>query len=222
MTSKDVLSILEFNKCQQSASIFRRLKDNNLECFGVQIGKLEKLAKQLGKNHAVAMELWQTNIFDARMLACLLAEPLIITDDELNMMVKRTDVWLISHILCSRLIPKTPNVDKLAVKWIDSENNHVKRCGYLSLAHLSRTKKCPDEFFYPVIERIQNNIQNEENFVKDAMNSALYYFGKRNEELRLIILDIIRDIGSIEVDYGDNSCTPINIKYHLGRSKHNT
>lgn len=212
------LSVLQGSGNKQSVAIYQRMKDNHLKCFGVHIGKIEKIAKTIPKNNNLAYDLWETDYLEARLLACMLFEPGKISEIDITKIASRQDVWIVSYMLCSRLLPKIPNVQLHAYSWINSPNEHLRRCGFLTLGYASRSRKYSDEYYYQAIEIIQNTIQQEENFVKDAMNTALYNFGKRSKELGLIILDILKDIGEIKVDYGENSCSPINVKYHIERT----
>jgi 3-methyladenine DNA glycosylase AlkD len=58
-------------------------------------------------------------------------------------------------------------------------------------------------------------MQDEENWVKAAMNAALMGIGKRNLKLNKAALKAARTIGPVEIDYGNNSCEPIDITKHL-------
>ncbi len=218
MNLEFALSLLQANGTKQSATIYKRMKDNNLNCFGVHIGKIEKLAKSIPKNNILAIDLWNSDYLEARMFACLLFEPNMFSEDELTQIASRNNVWIISHFLCKRFLSKVQSVENLAYKWIDSSNTNLRRCGYLTLGYCARNKKHNDDFFYLAIENILKSIVKEENFVKDAMITALYNFGKRSSELGLIVIEIMNEIGEIKVDYGENSCTPINVKYHIERT----
>ena len=105
-----------------------------------------------------------------------------------------------------------------SIDWMDSKEDMRRRCGYLLLYELSknaRDKALDDRFFTGYIHRIAEAIQEEENWVKDAMNTSLMGIGKRNRKLNRAALKAARAIGPVEVDYGDNSCETIDIVKHL-------
>jgi hypothetical protein len=91
-----------------------------------------------------------------------------------------------------------------------------RRCGFALLYQIARdNKKLPDSWFIPLVERIGKELQSEENFVKDTMNSALFAIGKRSAQLNHFALETAKSIGKVIVDYGDNSCQAIDVVAHL-------
>jgi hypothetical protein len=76
-----------------------------------------------------------------------------------------------------------------------------------------------DSYFQPILDAIEKSLQSEENFVKDAMNNALFMIGRRSKSLNMCALEVANNIGQVEVDYGDNSCQPVNCVKHLSRER---
>ncbi len=96
--------------------------------------------------------------------------------------------------------------------------NPRRRCGYLLLYELSKNKRdqaLDDAFFSAYIDKIERNIQKEENWVKDAMQASMLGIGKRNRKLNNAAIKAARKYGTVEVDYGDNKCEPIDVVKHL-------
>jgi 3-methyladenine DNA glycosylase AlkD len=77
----------------------------------------------------------------------------------------------------------------------------------------------PDEYFEPYLEMIEKNLLAEENFVKDAMNTALMAIGSHSKWLNSRAVEIAGKLGKIEVDYGDNSCVVPDALKHLTAEK---
>ncbi len=217
MNQAQILQHIESQQCEQIEQIFRRRIGQDLVCYGMPYGKLKKLASQIGRNHPLAMELMNLNIFETKILASMIAHPKQISEAEIHQLMSREENWMVSQVLCTYLFGKVPKIESFAQKWISSDSSYHRRCGFLIMGELARQKRFSDEFFYPVIEQIQLSLQSEENFVKDAMCRVLYYVGKRNEELRQIILEIVNELGEIHIDYGSDTCNPPNIKFHLGK-----
>jgi 3-methyladenine DNA glycosylase AlkD len=116
----------------------------------------------------------------------------------------------------SKFIFKSIFCKKMSEKWREEKDNTKRRCGYAFLYYLARDKKnIKDDYFYPILEIIKNNIQNEENFVKDAINNALFAIGQRSKKLNLKCIEIANEVGKIVVNYGANSCEAIDVVKHL-------
>ena len=79
----------------------------------------------------------------------------------------------------------------------------------------SIAKTLDDVFFLGYIVHIQDELKNEENWVRDAMSAALMGIGKRNRILNTAAIRAAKAIGRIEVEYGDNGCKPLDVLKHL-------
>jgi hypothetical protein len=71
---------------------------------------------------------------------------------------------------------------------------------------LAKNKNVDDIYFDQFLSDIENNIQSEENNVKDAMNNSLLSWGQRSKDLNSRILKSFKKIGKVIVDYGETSC----------------
>lgn len=123
---------------------------------------------------------------------------------------------MLTHVFasCDATLAKTPFAFDLAKDWLDSDDEVRRRCAYGLLYELA--KKNPngmdDEFLLATIAHIQNNIHEEEMWVREAMNGALMGIGKRNKKLN----KAAKAIGPTDIDYGDdNSCKPLDVLKHL-------
>jgi 3-methyladenine DNA glycosylase AlkD len=130
-------------------------------------------------------------------------------------MVLDVDMWMMSHVFVQILFCKLPFAMEMAAPWREDSNFVKKRCGYAYLYYLSRDKRIEDSYFVPILDHIEKVIQTEENFVKDAMNNALFSIGQRSLAMNKRCLDIARKIGKVEVDYGDNTCQAVDVIKHL-------
>jgi 3-methyladenine DNA glycosylase AlkD len=115
-------------------------------------------------------------------------------------------------VYCSILLYKLDFVYDLITDWTDERDNIRRRCAFLLIYQLAKNnKKLHNSFFEDYLDRIEKNIRSEENFVKDAMNSALLAIGRRNIELNAGAISVAKKIGRITVDYGANSCQAPNV-----------
>ena len=216
MNKKEILNYLEENKDERGIKIWERAGVKGLRSVGIGVTKLKALGKKIGKNHELALELWNEPIYECKTLATIIDEPKKITRAQINQQSKELHFWLLSHSYCNYLLPKYPEIKELAEEWMQSKNDIERRCGFQLIYQIAKNdKKLPDEYFQPIINRIEKELQQEENFVKDAMNSAIWSIGMRNKTLNERCISAAKNIGLVEVDYGENSCEAINVVSHL-------
>ncbi|MCD4740730.1 DNA alkylation repair protein [archaeon] len=157
---------------------------NTKNAYGVSIYKLREIAKETGKDHELALNLWNTHIHEAQLLAALIDEPNKVTEKQMESWVKDLDSWDTCDIVCSNLFDKTPFAYTKIFEWSERPEEFVKRAGFALIATLAiHDKKAPDtQFtqFFPIIARESTD---QRNFVKKAVNWALRGIGKRNHTL---------------------------------------
>jgi 3-methyladenine DNA glycosylase AlkD len=220
MTKSEVVALLKKNRNERGIANWKRVGPKNLKSFGIGLTQLRKLAKQVGKDHTLALRLWQSDIYDAKVVGALIDEPKKMTREQAEAQVEDLQFSMLSHVYCScdATLAKAPFARDLAVDWTKSRDNIRRRCGYLLLYELAKNTKdetLDDAFFTKYVERIQKTIHKEENYVRDAMNASLLGIGKRNAKLNKTAVRAAKAIGPVEVDYGDNTCEPLDVVKHL-------
>lgn len=152
--------------------------------LGVSIPVLRKMAKEIGKNHSLALELWDSGIHEARILAGFIEEPAMVTKKQMESWVKDFDSWDVCDQVCSNLFDKNPFAYVKAVEWSKEKREFVKRAGYVLMACLAgHDKKADDSKFMKFFPVIVEGAIDERNFVKKAVNWALRQLGKRSHRL---------------------------------------
>lgn len=216
MTTSEVLALLDANKNERGIAHWERLGVPGMRSFGIGVTQLRKFSKQIGRDHSLFSELWMLPVYDVKILATLIADPKQLSNEQIDVQIPEAKHWLLSHSYCSNLLAKSPFALEKAVEWCAATDHLLRRCGYLLLYHLAKDdRSLPDDFFLPYLDNILNNLQDEENFVKDAMNNALVMIGQRNPKLHKTALEIAMKIGKVQVDYGDNACQAIDCVAHL-------
>ncbi len=217
MTLAEVKIILEEHKNERGIAVWQRTSINtNLKSFGIGLTQLKKIAKQIGKNHELALELWEDEYLDCMLLSCMVDDPKQVTLEQVKKQIKQLDYWMLAHAYCSVLMPKVSFLQELSEQWMLSEDAVEKRCGYLMLYEIAKNnKKLNNEYFSKYLNIIGAELQSQENFVKDAMNNCIWMIGSRSKELHALALQIAKQVGKVEVDYGDNSCEALNAEKHL-------
>lgn len=149
--------------------------------FGVSAPRLRALAREIGKSHVLALELWQTGIFDARILAGLVDEPARVTENQLERWVKDFDSWAVCDGSCNSLFRKTEFAWRKMREWCRREEEFVKRAGLVMMAVLAvHDKKAADTEFEKLLPVIKRKSDDDRLYVRKAVNWALRQVGKRN------------------------------------------
>ena len=150
----------------------------------------------------------------------LVDEPKKVTREQAEKQVEELHGGMLAHVFacCDATLAKTTFAVDLACDWVDSKDDMRRRCGFSLLYETSKDKKksAPgDAFFLAYIDRIRVSIHKEENWVKSSMLAALLGISKRNRKLNKAAIRAAEAIGLVEVDYGDNSCEPVDVLKHL-------
>jgi len=152
--------------------------------FGVSVPKLRILARRVGRNHLLALRLWETGLHDARLLATMIDDPLQVKIEQMDTWVRDFDSWDVVDGSCGNLFDKTPFAVAKAKEWCKREEEFVKRAGFVMMAELAvHDKEANDKVFLDFLPLIVGGASDERNFVKKAVNWALRQIGKRNTEL---------------------------------------
>jgi 3-methyladenine DNA glycosylase AlkD len=166
--------------------------------LGVKVPQMRKIAKEIGKDHKLALELWETGITEAMILASMVDVPDEVTEEQMEAWVQDFDSWDVCDQACMNLFDKTPLVWKKIHVWSDREEEYVKRAAYALIACLAvHDKGASDEVFISLIPVIKAGATDNRNYVKKAVSWALRNTGKRNPELNTVALVTARELQGI-------------------------
>lgn len=161
------------------------------KALGVAVGDLRNLAKTLGKNHHLAADLWATDIYDARMLACFVESPTEVTPAQMDQWARDFDSWAICDTACFTLFDRTPHAWKKIGPWSRKQPEFVKRGAYALIAGLAlHDKKAADDQFIECLPLIERESTDGRNFVKKAVSWALRSLGHRNALLHSAAMEL--------------------------------
>ncbi|HEY4979539.1 MAG TPA: DNA alkylation repair protein [Candidatus Acidoferrum sp.] len=153
-------------------------------CYGVAKPALDELAKEIGKNHQLALELWDSGVHDARILAGMVDDAKQVTASQMERWVRDFDNWDICDGTCCHLFVFTKAAWTKAYAWSKRKNEFQKRAGFALAAYLAyRDKAASDGEFREFLKVIEREARDERNFVRKAVNWALRNIGKRNLRL---------------------------------------
>ena len=166
--------------------------------YGVWIPDLRALAKELGRDHDLARELWRIDCRETRILAAMVGEPARVDEALMEEWVVCFRDWEVCDQCCMNLFEKTDLSWKKALEWSGRPEEFVKRAGFVLMARLAVSNKTAAderfEVFFPIIVR---EATDPRNFVKKAANWALRQIGKRNMVMNARAVETAREIQAL-------------------------
>lgn len=184
MTVDEILNRLENLGSPENVAGMARFGIVTNNAYGVPAPEVKKIAREIGRDHGLALELWKTEVLEARGVACLIDDPEEVTESQMESWVTDLDNWATCDTVTGYLFDKTRYAYQKAFEWAEREQEFVRRAGFAMMAwlavHDKTTEDAKFEAFLPVIARCSND---DRNFVKKAVNWALRQIGKRNLSL---------------------------------------
>jgi 3-methyladenine DNA glycosylase AlkD len=199
MEYNEIIKSIKLQYNLQNIEGMARFGINPKNTYGASIPFLRNLAKKTGKNHELALKLWDSEIHEARILAGFIDEPSKVSERQLEFWVSDFDSWDVCDQVCSALFDKTEFAWEKAVEWSKRDKEFVKRAGFVLMAALSvHDKKAKDEDFEKFFPIIKRESTDERNFVRKAVNWALRQIGKRNSCLNKLALKTAKEIQKMD------------------------
>ena len=196
---KDILKKLKSLSDPEAVKGMARYGINPDNTLGISINKLRNIAKEIGKNHELALKLWESGIHDARLLACFVEETIKITGEQMDRWAQDFDSWDLCDQACTSLFDLSPLAWIKIYEWAESDKEFVKRGAFSLIAGLAvHDKEAGDEKFEEVSLLIKKHSVDERNYVKKAVSWALRNIGKRNMILNKKMIKLAEDISTID------------------------
>jgi len=148
--------------------------------LGVSMKDIQSLAKQLGRDHELAAALWDTGVYEARMLAAYVEDPALLTPAQMDRWCRDFDNWAICDTQCFTLFDMTPHAWGRVVAWSSRRDEFQKRAAFALLASLALHGRVEDDSLYADgLAIIEREAHDDRNFVKKGVNWALRSIGRR-------------------------------------------
>lgn len=199
MKFEDIIKELESLSSPEDVEGMARFGITPEKTYAVRIPELRRIAKVAGKNHQLALELWEADYRETRILACMVEDPKTMTEEQMNKWASEFDYWEICDQCCMKLFRMTPFAYKKIFEWSQREEEFAKRAAFTLIAVLAvHDKDAADgkfEQFFPLI--IRESTDNR-NYVKKAVNWALRHIGKRNLKLNRKAIKIAKKIDKMD------------------------
>ena len=167
--------------------------------LGVSVPDMRKLAKEIGRDHKLALDLWRTGIAEAKIVAAMVGDPDKLTEEQMEDWVTGINSWDVCDQVCMNLFEKNRLAWKKIIDWSEREDEFVKRTAFSLIACLAwHDKKASDDKFIEVLPVIIRGATDERNFVKKAVSWALRNIGKRNLDLNKAAIDTAKEIKRLD------------------------
>jgi 3-methyladenine DNA glycosylase AlkD len=214
MDPRTALAELEAAGTEKNRAIYLRHGAGENQ-YGVAFKDLRALAKRIGRDQVLARSLWATRNTDARLLACMVAEPSRMEDEELDAWIAEISYYLLVDEFVADIASQVAGLRPRMERWTRSARDWTAQAGWdLAAVLAARDPSLPDRFFLDLLAKIESEIGQAGNRTRHAMNGALIAIGLRNEELRDEAVTVASRIGPVVVDHGETGrVTPAAIPY---------
>jgi hypothetical protein len=214
MTFAEAMAALEDKGSEQTRKTYRRHGASD-PLFGVKFGDLRPLAKSIGTDHALAEALWASGNADARLLACMVADPAAVSENELDAWLADIDTYFLVDIFVAEIASGTPGRLERAERWMASDRDRTAQAGWdlMNLVAL-RDDDVPDEVLERQLDLIAERIEGYGNWTRRSASNTITGIGLRNDALEASARAAADRMGEVEFDPGQTSCVmPDPIEY---------
>jgi 3-methyladenine DNA glycosylase AlkD len=216
MDLQDVMLKLKEYGNEQTKKIFMRHGAKE-PFYGVKVQDLKKIQKQIGKNHVLALDLFETGNSDAMYLASLISEPKKMTKEQLQNWTEKAYWYMLSEYPVAWTAAESNHGWELALKWINSDKENVASAGWSTLSSILAITKDDEIDLIKVeelLENISKNIHSAQNRVKYTMNNFVIAAGGYLKTLNEKSKNIAKSIGKVEVEMNGTACkVPLALDY---------
>ena len=221
MTLAETLKLLESKGSEQTRKTFRRHGAPE-SMFGVKVGDLKPIAKQIKGDQALAMQLYATGNTDAMYLAGLVADGARMKRAELDRWAKGATWHMISGCAVPWVASEHPDAIEIAMKWIDSSKEEIAVAGWATLASVVSVRKdddLPIKQLNALLARVVKTIHTSPNRVRYTMNSFVICCGTYVDPLADKAMATANKIGRVQVDMGNTDCNVPDAATYIVKSR---
>jgi len=163
--------------------------------LGVAKPRMDELARRIGRDHTLALALWETGVHDARILAGMVDDRTQVGSAQMDRWVRGFDNWDVCDGTCCHHFVFAPPAWQKALQWTARRAEFEKRAGFALIAYLAyRDKTASNAKFTECLRQIERECEDSRHFVKKAVNWALRNIGKRNLQLNRAAIEVAERI----------------------------
>jgi 3-methyladenine DNA glycosylase AlkD len=161
--------------------------------FGVSMKDVQALAKTIGRNHALALALWETGWYEARALCAYVDDPLLVTPAQMDRWCRDFDHWAICDTLCFALFDRTPHAFRMIERWAKRKPEFERRAAFALFASVAlHDRVSPDAPFLARLALVEAASTDERNFVRKGVVWALRVTGERSVALNAAVIALAK------------------------------
>jgi 3-methyladenine DNA glycosylase AlkD len=149
------------------------------QAMGVPMARMQAVAKPLGRDHDLAEALWASGWYEARMVACMIADPALVTVEQMDRWRADFDNWGIVDTVCFKLWDQVPHAFGRVDAWAGLNDEFGRRASFALLACLALHGKGVDADFLDRLSLIEGGAGDGRNFVKKGVSWALRAIGRK-------------------------------------------
>jgi 3-methyladenine DNA glycosylase AlkD len=167
--------------------------------LGISMTQLRPLAREIGRDHVLALSLWDSGVREARILATLVDDPKQVTPEQMESWAADFASWEVVDAACCNLFDRTEHGYTKALEWAGREEEFVKRAGFSLMAGIAvHDRRAADDRLLALLPVIERESCDRRNFVRKAVNWALRQIGKRNPALNEAAIAAAERIAEME------------------------
>lgn len=215
MNLEEVISKLEALGTEQTKKTLMRHGVNE-PLFGVKIGDMKKLVKDIKKDQDLVKALFNTGNYDAMYLAGLAINPKLVTKELLEDWIEKVDCLALAEYTVANVAAESQFARELAIKWMSSDDENIATCGWSTYSnYISISHDLDLDEIAEYLNFVENVIHSQPNRVKYTMNGFVMSVGSYIEELNQRALEAANHIGKVDVYMGKTSCKVPNAKEQI-------
>ena len=190
-SADDIVAWLKRTGTQRVRDSMARYNIPSDKAFGVSVGQLQKHSRQFAPDHELALALWDTGWYEARMMAPSIDDAAQVTSAQMERWCKDFDNWAVVDTACFRLFDRTPHAWKKVTHWAGRRAEFEKRAAFALLWSLTvHDRAAQDAQFIEGLRLIEREAHDQRHFVMKAINMALRAVGKRNRALHAAAVEV--------------------------------
>lgn len=169
--------------------------------YGVSIPELQKIAVKYADNHQLALDLYQMDIRECKILASLIDNPTMITGEQIDEWAQSfTNVEIVDQV-CSNLLWKSEYALSRSIEWCLSSDELMQRAGLIIAARSAANSEINDNVFEPYLEIIDNLEEDNISYNKSTIVFALRQIGSRSNYFKEKVIALAQNMAEAENEH---------------------
>ena len=179
-----------------------------------KLGDLRKIAKEIKRDHELALELWSTGEYSPRLLAILIMDKKLLTQEVIDKLARemqehdydesnRLADWFLANQLT-----KDKQTIALMKTWEHNPSPILRRLFWYYQARLRWVGQTPPDNTPDLLASLKKNMANAEPEVQWAMNFTAGQIGIHESEYRSQCIELGEKLGLYKDDPVAPNCTP--------------